>query len=174
MTKQIYILNYAIDAHGNVDYIDESWDKNKKYKIRFKTIKGKPYVFLFNPKYDIKTKFSISTLVAKHFIDNPNNYKYVMHIDENYLNNNVENLKWACLNDYRLLKNKKLKLEQLVSTSSDENDISITSEDINELTEPRNIYNIPSPKNDPMYEIYKTFMKFQNQFGAMMNLMPVF
>ena len=52
MTKQIYILNYAIDAHGNVDYTDESWDREPKYRILLKPIKGKAYVFLFNPKYN--------------------------------------------------------------------------------------------------------------------------
>ena len=79
-------------------------------------------MYFFLIQNTTETKFSISTLVAAHFLDNPKKYRYVMHIDENDLNNNVENLKWACLNDYRLLKNKKLKLEQIVSTSSDEDD----------------------------------------------------
>lgn len=34
-------------------------------------------------------------LVAQLFIDNPNNYPYVHHKDENKLNNNVENLEWV-------------------------------------------------------------------------------
>ena len=37
----------------------------------------------------------IHILVAKHFVDNKNNYKTVNHIDGNKSNNNVENLEWA-------------------------------------------------------------------------------
>lgn len=33
--------------------------------------------------------------VAMAFIDNPNNYDIVDHIDRNKLNNNVENLRWV-------------------------------------------------------------------------------
>lgn len=39
--------------------------------------------------------FSIHRLVAEAFIENPNNYKCVMHEDDNTLNNNVNNLKWG-------------------------------------------------------------------------------
>lgn len=34
-------------------------------------------------------------LVAELFLDNPNNYPYVHHKDENKLNNNVSNLEWV-------------------------------------------------------------------------------
>ena len=34
-------------------------------------------------------------LVAEYFLDNPNNYPYVHHKDENKLNNNYENLEWV-------------------------------------------------------------------------------
>jgi hypothetical protein len=40
-------------------------------------------------------KLYIHTLVAKTFLDNPNYYKFVKHIDGNKLNNNIENLKWV-------------------------------------------------------------------------------
>lgn len=39
--------------------------------------------------------FFIHRLVAIHFIDNPNNYPCVDHIDTNPRNNNVENLRWV-------------------------------------------------------------------------------
>lgn len=49
-----------------------------------------------------KTKFYIHRLVAKAFIDNPNNYEFVNHKDENKENNCVENLEW-CTKSYNCL-----------------------------------------------------------------------
>lgn len=37
----------------------------------------------------------VHQLIAKTFIDNPNNYKEVNHKDENKQNNNVSNLEWC-------------------------------------------------------------------------------
>ena len=45
----------------------------------------------------ISKQYSVHRLVAMTFIDNPNNYKIVNHIDENKLNNNVKNLEWCTL-----------------------------------------------------------------------------
>lgn len=39
--------------------------------------------------------FKVHRLVAKAFIQNPNNYKMVNHIDGNPLNNNANNLEWC-------------------------------------------------------------------------------
>lgn len=51
---------------------------------------------------DRKSKhFQIHRLVALHFIDNKNNYRYVNHKDENKLNNNVNNLEW-CTASYNI------------------------------------------------------------------------
>ena len=37
----------------------------------------------------------VHRLVALTFLDNPNNYKYINHIDGNKLNNDVSNLNWC-------------------------------------------------------------------------------
>ena len=43
----------------------------------------------------------VHVIFAHCFIDNPNNYKYINHIDSNKLNNNLENLEW-CTNSYNV------------------------------------------------------------------------
>jgi len=40
-------------------------------------------------------RFSIHRLVAIHFINNPQQFKYVNHKDENKSNNSVDNLEWC-------------------------------------------------------------------------------
>lgn len=54
---------------------------------------GYEFVILFNENG--YKRHSIYVLVAKHFIDNPNNKPQVNHIDGNKLNNNVDNLEWC-------------------------------------------------------------------------------
>lgn len=44
---------------------------------------------------------SIHRLVGKHFIENPNNYDMLNHIDGNKLNNDYKNLEW-CTNSYNM------------------------------------------------------------------------
>lgn len=43
----------------------------------------------------MEIKKTISRLVVQQYISNPENKEYVLHIDGNKLNDNVENLKWA-------------------------------------------------------------------------------
>lgn len=53
-------------------------------------------------KQGVRTKHLIHRLVAQTYIDNPNNYPIVNHIDGNKLNNHVDNLEW-CTNSHNIL-----------------------------------------------------------------------
>lgn len=52
-------------------------------------------------KNNKQKKYVVHQLVAKAFIDNPNNYKEINHIDENKKNNRMENLEW-CSHKYNM------------------------------------------------------------------------
>lgn len=43
----------------------------------------------------------VHVLYAHCFLPNPNNYKYINHIDSNKLNNSLDNLEW-CTNSYNV------------------------------------------------------------------------
>ena len=87
---------YDISSHGRV----RSFWKQGRYpsillesKIMTpkRTLNGYLYVTL---RTDRKN-YSISRLVAKHFIPNPLNFQEVDHIDRDKTNNIMENLRWC-------------------------------------------------------------------------------
>jgi len=78
--------NYQISNLGNV--------KNNKGKIlKGWVTRGYHYVSLLNN--GIKKKYRVHRLVAKAFIDNPDDLPCINHKDENKLNNCVDNLEWC-------------------------------------------------------------------------------
>jgi hypothetical protein len=81
--------NYFIDAEGNV--YRKLTPANKKGDNGYDSL-----VLSENGK--LKTHM-IHRLVAKTFIDNPDNLPVVNHIDENKLNNNLSNLEWCSQKD---------------------------------------------------------------------------
>lgn len=63
------------------------------------TVNGYKMVIMYN---DGKAHLEyVHRLVAELFIDNPNNYNEINHIDENKANNNVNNLEW-CTREYNI------------------------------------------------------------------------
>ena len=79
--------NYLIYDDGKL------WSKSKNDYKAFNLVKGYNCVILYNNGK--KKPYKIHRLVAEYYIPNPNNYKTVDHIDQNKLNNNVSNLRWA-------------------------------------------------------------------------------
>ena len=62
-----------------------------------KSKKHNDYIRVHLKRKSKKTRknFLIHRLVAKYFIENPNNYPVVNHIDENRQNNCITNLEWC-------------------------------------------------------------------------------
>lgn len=79
------VTGYTISSFGSIR------DENEKLCKFYK--KDGRYTFCF--RKDEKTNLpSVHRLVAQHFLDNPDELKYVQHIDGNQFNNRVDNLKW--------------------------------------------------------------------------------
>lgn len=89
--------NYEVSNYGRVRSKDRAikTSDGKVRKLKGKVIKGK-----INKGYSIVSlgrneNVSIHRLVATTFLDNPNNYQCINHIDGNKQNNNVSNLEWC-------------------------------------------------------------------------------
>lgn len=98
---------YQISNMGNVRSLNRvTYNKNgtkvnRVGKIKKQTIDNLGYFHVRLSK-DSQTKtFRIHQLVAQAFIDNPNNYRCINHIDEDKTNNSIENLEW-CSSKYNL------------------------------------------------------------------------
>ena len=85
---------YEVSNKGNVRNVR----RNTLLRLQ-KTNDGYIRVFLY--KNGIRTVLSVHRLVAKIFIENPDNLPQVNHRDENPSNNNVDNLEW-CTAKYNL------------------------------------------------------------------------
>lgn len=94
--KEIYNGRYKISNYGRIKsmFLNNSQVHYKREKI-LKCSKKVGYycVNLYDNK---KAKVqNVHRLVAYNFLNNPNNYKYINHKDENKLNNRIDNLEFC-------------------------------------------------------------------------------
>ena len=85
---------YKVSNFGNIlsfkqfdsgKLMSPSKDKDGYYQIGFRNVLGE------------RKWFRVHRLVAKAFIENPNNYDYINHKDNNTSNNKVDNLEWCTI-----------------------------------------------------------------------------
>lgn len=79
---------------------------NRKYIRKGKVLKGSfdkdGYLCVHLSKNAIQRKFLVHRIVAKHFVQNPNNYQQVNHKNEIVNDNRALNLEWCnCLYNIR-------------------------------------------------------------------------
>ena len=92
---------YQISNCGNVRSLDRITSNqngskiNRAGKPKAKTIDNLGYYHVRLSKDSKTNTFRIHRLVAEAFIENPNGYKEINHIDQNKLNNDVSNLEWC-------------------------------------------------------------------------------
>ena len=88
---------YQISNLGRVKSLGRIDNNNHKVKERvLKILSDKDGYSLINLYKNGKIKtHRVHRLVAIAFIENPNNYPMINHLDENPKNNNMENLQWC-------------------------------------------------------------------------------
>lgn len=84
---------YFVNIKGDI------FNKDKVQMRPQKHTGGYLVIRLWNPDTRKHEQRYIHRIVAKVFLDNPNKYKYVNHIDGNKKNNCVENLEWCSAKD---------------------------------------------------------------------------
>ena len=84
---------YQISNLGRV----KSLRNNKMRKEKILKVKKNTtgYLYLSLYKNNVGKNYLLHRLVAKAFLENPNNYPCINHKDENKENNNVNNLEWC-------------------------------------------------------------------------------
>lgn len=86
---------YQVSNLGRVRSLDRPYHKGKILTPAFDGKKN--YLFVGLHKNKVVKQKNVHRLVAETFIDNPNNYPCINHIDENKTNNHVENLEWCTI-----------------------------------------------------------------------------
>lgn len=92
---------YEVSNLGQVRSMDKIFfdKRGRHYHLKGKLLKQAKDLHYYRVKlYDIehkKVQYSVHRLVAQAFIPNPDNKPEVDHIDTNYLNNRVDNLRWV-------------------------------------------------------------------------------
>lgn len=89
MWQKIQDINYEVSESGLVRN-----DTRKNVMTPYST-GNTPYLIVSLEMNGRQKMFSVHRLVAKYFVDNPNNLPEVNHLDGNKLNNHYTNLKWV-------------------------------------------------------------------------------
>lgn len=84
---------YEISSYGNVKSLNYNHTKSIRAIRRYYHNSGYLAVDLWKNRKE--KRYFVHRLVAENFIENPNNYNIVNHIDGNRLNNYFENLEWC-------------------------------------------------------------------------------
>ena len=71
------------------------WSKIGKGRFLIPLVNSRGYLKVHLCEDGIKKTTNIHRLVAMHYIPNPDNKPEVDHIDQDTLNNNIDNLRWA-------------------------------------------------------------------------------
>ena len=85
---------YSINENGDIKN-----DKTGKLIVGDINNCGYYRVCLYDKQNNRKQRYFRHRLVAMHFLDNPNNYEQVNHIDGDKTNNNINNLEWVSARD---------------------------------------------------------------------------
>ena len=112
---------------------------------------GNGYIIVsLNKESKSETKY-VHRLVAESFIENPNNYKYINHKDENKSNNKVSNLEWctaqynSTYNDLHIRNSKKMinnpKISKKIYQLDEDNNIINVFPSISEASRQFNVSN---------------------------------
>lgn len=105
----MYVMGYKVSNYGRVLSLAKTTIRGRKYdKILSASKKDNGYYTVSingNNEY-------VHRLVAKAFIDNPNNFNEINHKDEDKSNNKVDNLEW-CTKSYNVSYSKSLKIKQI-------------------------------------------------------------
>lgn len=89
---------YKIGNNGTlISYSNRS--NHKKERVLKTHINNRGYLGTKLCKENKLKSVYIHILVAKHFVENKNDYKIVNHKDGNKLNNNYKNLEWSTLQE---------------------------------------------------------------------------
>lgn len=90
---------YEVSSYGRIRSFAQD-SVNGKIKEGYPDHKGYMKIRLYNRNGESKF-FPIHRLVAEAFIENPHNFPFINHKDEDKSNNHVENLEW-CTNEYNI------------------------------------------------------------------------